>query len=157
MGKIKSAAKKLEKIKQDLGETDGAADTADKLKETQVVFHEIVMGLLELSFPVDEAISTSDFKEEAAISSALERMHALPDLTDRLGRLFALGKVKPPQMARTGDDDALAPQVLKMLEKSMKKEKKKEKEKKKAGGNSGETSGPVPDLKKAKEAWESTD
>eukprot|EP00440_Ansanella_granifera_P020632 gb/GFBE01022404.1/.p1 GENE.gb/GFBE01022404.1/~~gb/GFBE01022404.1/.p1 ORF type:complete len:472 (+),score=116.99 gb/GFBE01022404.1/:1-1416(+) len=164
--KIKSAAKKFEKVTSSLPgaakAADGAEDTktvsadsalSSSLEECQTIFHEVVLGLLELCFPIHETINSNDFKEAEARTAAMERMRVVTDLTDSLGKLFRKGKLSPKALASVGKDEPLAPEVLKMLEKSMNKQKQKDKKNKKKGGDSA-ADATAANLKAAKDAWD---
>lgn len=174
--KIKSAAKRFEKITSGLvGDMEATgedcAGTADdiqsassasvkptlaaSLTECQGVFHEIVLGLLEVSFPVHESIRNNEFKDSDAVSAACTRNQKIAHLTAALGQLFIKGKLNPKTMSSPNDSaDSLAPEVLKMLEKSMKKQKKKDKKK---GAAAAVDVGNAPNMKVVKDAWEQTE
>merc|ERR1711957_715524 len=118
--------------------SEGNPQLAEAITECQSAFHDIVMGLLETSFPVDELVRNSDYKDEDGLSVTLKRMELMPELTWALGKLFAKGSLKPKSMAISGKNDPMAPQLLKMLEKQMKKQKKKQDKKKGGKGYSAE-------------------
>merc|ERR1712232_276622 len=89
-----------------------------------------------------------------AVSAAMQRTQAVVDLTDSLAKLFGRAKLdpKPTSQATGKGEDPLAPEVLKVLEKSMKKQKKKDKKK-----NGASTEKVSVDLNAAKVAWEQTE
>lgn len=167
--KLKSAAKQLEKVTASLSDTkgdtvngseettsetkevDATSNLADSLFDVQAAFHEIVLGYLEVSFPVDELIVNDEFKDSDAISVTKSRMQVVADLASALGNLFRKGTITPKDIAG-GNKESLAPEVLKMLEKQMKKQKKKEK---KQGRGAPDTH--AINLEAAKALWEQTD
>ncbi|CAK0848147.1 unnamed protein product [Prorocentrum cordatum] len=77
-------------------------------------------------------------------------MQDVAALTRQLGDLFGRGGLKPRAMKSSGGDDPLAPQVMKMLEKSVNKQKKKDK--KKGGAPSADPGAEVQNAARA--AWE---
>lgn len=167
--KIKAAAKRLEKVAAALSgaeesgagagadasdetaaaEADGAAP-AEAAEECQAVLHEVALGLLEVTFPIHEAITQEDFKDLVGAEAARQRMQDVASLTWQLGDLFGRGGLKPKPMKSSGGDDPLAPQVMKMLEKSVNKQKKKDK--KKGGAPSADPGAEV--QKAARASWE---
>jgi len=167
--KMKSAAKRFEKVVATLTADKTEADKDDKdsteespsehplaasLEECRATFHEAVLGLLELSFPVDEAITVGDFKDDAAFSATRQRMQVVADFTLSLGNLFARGSIVMKNMGPK--EDAMAPEIMKMLEKQMKKEKKAKEKKDKKKGTSTAEAAPV-DLTAAKLLWAETE
>lgn len=173
--KIKAAIKQLEKVRTSLaesasnvetnGSTDDASDgqlasgsceatstLAESLQDCRTAWRDAVFGMLEVSFPVDELLSANDFQDATAHAASLQRMQLAMDLTSALGRLLARGKVVVKPMPR-GPQEPLAPEVLKVLEKSIKKQKKKDKQKK--GNASGSAN--ASNFNAAKSTWEQTE
>lgn len=168
--KMKQAAKRFEKVAASLVGTDGdagypnvdstskdaqepstsgsiSAALTDSLIELQAAFHDMVYGLLRVSFPVDEFISSGDFKD-ASLAESLQRWKLVEELTLTLAKIFIRSKVELKQL-RTSEDAPLAPEVLKMLEKSMKKQQKKDGKK---GNNSASAS--LANFNAARAVWE---
>merc|ERR1712232_1321312 len=95
--------------------TDSTPKLADLLIECQSIFRDIVLGLLDVSFPVDESITNNDFKDTDAASAAMRRMKVAADLTATLGKFFVATGVDPKPTSRSNGatEDPLAPEVLK--------------------------------------------
>lgn len=173
--KIKSAAKQFEKIdknaasiggsgesdsgnaeskqndKQAKDSADGSNSLSELLIECQSSICDMTIGLLEVSFPVHEFITGNDFEDALATSAAIQRMQVAVENTSALGKLFAKAKIDPKKTAKSANDkeEPLAPEVLKMLEKSMNKQKKKDKKK----GNAASNASNDASEKNLKEAW----
>lgn len=156
--KLKSAAKKFEKLGAPQVEVDGEDDKQkierslpDVLLDCQNGLNEVILGLLELSFPVHETVRNDDFKDQDAVSAAMLRLRTAVECTSALGGLFAKGKVEPKSAADSSSQDQMSPEVLKMLEKAVKQQKKKDKKKK---GQASTTEASDADLREYRAAWD---
>eukprot|EP00930_Biecheleria_cincta_P064631 TRINITY_DN50247_c0_g1_i1.p1 TRINITY_DN50247_c0_g1~~TRINITY_DN50247_c0_g1_i1.p1 ORF type:complete len:457 (+),score=114.62 TRINITY_DN50247_c0_g1_i1:142-1512(+) len=158
--KLKSAAKKFEKLGSQPAEVDSESDKPklerglpDVLADCQSGLNEVILGLLEVSFPVHEAVRNDDFKDNEAVTAAVLRLRTAVESTCALGELFAKGRLEPKSAAGSGSEDQMSPEVLKMLEKAVKQQKKKDKKKK------GQASSEAPevtdaDLREYRAAWD---
>lgn len=156
--KLKSAAKKFEKLGAPPVEVDGEDDKQkierslpDALLDCQSGLNEVILGLLELSFPVHETVRNDDFKDQEAVSAAMLRLRTAVECTSALGELFAKGRVEPKSAADSDSKDQMSPEVLKMLEKAVKQQKKKDKKKK---GQASTAEADDADLREYRAAWD---
>lgn len=155
--KLKSAAKKFEKLGAPPAEVDSEQKLEralpDVLADCQGGLNEVILGLLDVSFPVHEAVRNDDFKDHEALTAAMLRLRTAVECTSALGDLFAKGRLEPKSAAGSGSEDQMSPEVLKMLEKAVKQQKKKDK-KKKGQGSSEAPEATEPDLREYKAAWD---
>eukprot|EP00041_Stephanoeca_diplocostata_P022628 m.541867 g.541867 ORF g.541867 m.541867 type:complete len:521 (-) comp22113_c1_seq6:1378-2940(-) len=148
--KIKTASKILAEISKDqvdgaktahvaeVSDTDGGASGAEvecssgaqspqdpvtkQLSECQSAFRDSVLGLLEVSFPVDESITAQDFKDADAAADAMDRLKTAQDMVQSLRLIFKAADVDPRATSADAIQSAkqnLPPEVLQMLEKAM--------------------------------------
>mmetsp|Transcript_543 Transcript_543/g.1580 ORF Transcript_543/g.1580 Transcript_543/m.1580 type:complete len:539 (+) Transcript_543:100-1716(+) len=89
------------------------------LVECQRLYRDMVHGLLDISFPLDQKLAADDFSDAAAAEAAFGRLRQARDLVEVLGAQFASATVDPKATAEPKKEDALPPELLKMLEKAM--------------------------------------
>eukprot|EP00039_Didymoeca_costata_P025276 m.12823 g.12823 ORF g.12823 m.12823 type:complete len:390 (+) comp4736_c0_seq1:128-1297(+) len=148
--KVRSAEKKFLKIAEEATK-EGEQKTEDKvaLLSCQETLKDCIEGLLEMSFPADEALVNSGFQDTAGVDIAMDRLDSAAAKVSKLQLLFNNAGVDPSLTAEGAkQQNDLPPEVMKMLEDAMKKKDAKKKE---------ITTKPGITKENVKKSWESED
>jgi len=107
---IKKAQKTLETLAE-APEEEGFKET---LLKCQVVMREVVLGMLDLTFSMEEDLASEDFGNAESVAMVQDHLDDLVGWATRLTQLFAENEVVPKEPA-VQSAESLGPEITEML------------------------------------------